>query len=176
MDLGRKYNFVKEKTFSKTVLRIQTLLIRILILLVIFIWIRILLFNLIRIQIQLFDPDPYQFKEVMYLKRYFFLYILTWFSLSLGPIGPNRKAYIVKFSLPVNVIVLIRVAYGSGSQNNLIRIPDPNPGKLYKSLRIRNTDPKVGKQSLISDSTYNFTLWPKFKQTMLIWTVLVFLI
>jgi hypothetical protein len=66
MDLGRKYNFVKEKTFSKTVLRIQTLLIRILILLVILIRIRILLFNLIRIQIQLFDPDPYQFKEVMY--------------------------------------------------------------------------------------------------------------
>ncbi len=51
-------------------LQIQTLLIQIQILLVTFIWIRILLFNLIRIEIQLFDtdPDPYRFKEVMYLK------------------------------------------------------------------------------------------------------------
>jgi hypothetical protein len=35
--------------------------------------------------------------------------------LSVGPTGPNQKAYFVKFSLPVNFVVLIRVAYGSGS-------------------------------------------------------------
>ncbi len=72
------------------------------------------------------DPDPYHFKEVMYLKPYF-LYILTWFSLSVGPTGPNQKTYFVKFSLPVNFVVLIRVAYGSGSNNTRELIPDPDP-------------------------------------------------
>jgi hypothetical protein len=103
------------------VLWIQTLLIRI----------RILLFKLIRIQIRLFDtdPDPYCFKEVMYLKQYF-LYIFTLFSFSVGPKGPNQKAYFVKFCHPVNFVVLIRVAYGSGSyilgNGSRIRIhPDP---------------------------------------------------
>jgi hypothetical protein len=56
----------------KPVLRIQT----------IFLWIQILLFDP--------DPDPYHFKEIMYLKEYF-LYILT------GPPGTNQKAYFVKF-------------------------------------------------------------------------------
>ncbi len=67
---------------------VMTLLIRIRILLFTLIQIRILLFNLIRIR--LFDPDPYpyHFKRVMYLKQYF-LYIVTLFSLSVGPIGPN---------------------------------------------------------------------------------------
>jgi hypothetical protein len=59
--------------------RIQTLLIRILLfilirirnLLFILIWIRIMLFYLIRIRMFDTDPDPYHFKEVMYLKRYF---------------------------------------------------------------------------------------------------------
>ncbi len=50
------------------------------------------------------DPDPYRFKEVIYLKQYF-LYIFTWFSLSVGPIGPTQKVFFVKFSLPVNFIV-----------------------------------------------------------------------
>ncbi len=65
---------------------IQTLLIWIRILLFTLIPIRILFFNLIRIWIWLFDtdPDPYHFKEVMNLKQYF-LYILTCFSLSVGP-------------------------------------------------------------------------------------------
>jgi hypothetical protein len=56
------------------VLRIQILLIRIRILLFTVIRIRILLFNLIRVRIQLFDtdPDPYRFKEVMYLKKYLY--------------------------------------------------------------------------------------------------------
>jgi hypothetical protein len=60
------------------VLRIQTLLIRIRILLFTMILIRILLFNLIRIRIRLFDmvPDPYHFKKLIYLKQYF-LYIFT---------------------------------------------------------------------------------------------------
>ncbi len=62
------------------------------------------------------DPDPYHFKEVMYLKQYrYFVYILTLFSLSIGPTGPNQKAYFVKFSLPVNFVVLIRVAYACES-------------------------------------------------------------
>ncbi len=78
-----------------SMLRIQTLLIR------------ILLFSLIQIRIQLFDPDPdpYHFKEVMYLKQYF-LYTLILFSLSVGPTGSSQKAYLVKFSIPVNFVVL----------------------------------------------------------------------
>jgi hypothetical protein len=68
-------------------------------------------------------PDPYRFKGVMYLKQYF-LYILTWFSLSVGPTGPNEKACFVQFSLPGNV-VLIRVAYGSGSWKMIRILPDP---------------------------------------------------
>ncbi len=56
---------------------------------------------LIRIRLFNLDPDPYCFKEKMYL---------------------HNKAYFVKFSLPINFAVLIRVAYGSGSQNTLIRI------------------------------------------------------
>jgi hypothetical protein len=54
---------------SHAVLRIQTLLIRIRILL--FTLIRIQIFNLIRIRPFDTDPDPYRFKEVMYLKQYF---------------------------------------------------------------------------------------------------------
>jgi hypothetical protein len=102
----------------QAVLRMQTLLIRI----------RILLVTLVVIRIWLFDP--YCFKKVMYLKQYF-LYILTWFSLSVGPTGPNRKAYLVDFSLPVNV-VRIRVAYGSGSWK-MIRIRIHNTG--YKATK-----------------------------------------
>jgi hypothetical protein len=74
------------------------------------------------------DPDPYRFEEVMYLKQYF-LYILTWFSLSVGPTGPNQKAYLVKFFLSVNFFVLIRVAYGPD--------PDPDPRTPGNGSRIR---------------------------------------
>jgi hypothetical protein len=90
----------------EAVLRIQTHLIRI----------RILLFTLIRIRIRLFDtdPKPCHFKEVMNLKRYF-LYIFTSFSLPVGPTGPTQKVFFVQFSLPVNFFVLMRVAYGFGS-------------------------------------------------------------
>jgi hypothetical protein len=56
---------------TAAVLRIQTLLIRIRIMLFTLIRIRILLFNLIRIRPFDTDPDPYRFKEVMYLKQYF---------------------------------------------------------------------------------------------------------
>jgi hypothetical protein len=65
------------------VLRIQTLLRRI----------RILLFTLTRIRIRLFDtdPDPCCFKEVLYLKQYYlFLYIFTWFYLIFLVIRSNR--------------------------------------------------------------------------------------
>jgi hypothetical protein len=75
-------------------------------------------FQLIWIWIRLFDtdlnPGPYPFKEVMNLKQYF-LYIFSWFSLSVGPTRSKHKAYFVKFSLPVNFVLLIREAYGSGS-------------------------------------------------------------
>ncbi len=51
----------------EAVLRIRTLLIRIL--LFTLIRIRILLFKLIRVRIRLFatDPDPYHFKEVLFI-------------------------------------------------------------------------------------------------------------
>jgi hypothetical protein len=54
----------------------------------------------------------------------FIRYILTWFSLSVGPIGPNQKTYryFVKFSLPVNFVVPIWVAYRSWSYNTGERI------------------------------------------------------
>jgi hypothetical protein len=97
-------------------LRIQTLLIQIRTLLFTLIQIRtqlftliqiqILLFNLIQIRIRLFNPDPYCCEEVMHLKQYF-LYIVTLFSLSVGPTGLNQKAYFVKFSLPISFVVLI---------------------------------------------------------------------
>jgi hypothetical protein len=60
---------------------------------------------LIPIRIRLFDtdPDPYRFKEVMYLNGTFF-YILTWFSLSLGPPGTNQQTYVVEFSLGLIVL------------------------------------------------------------------------
>jgi hypothetical protein len=59
-------------------------------------------------------PDPYLFKEV---PKTVVLYSLTWFSLSVGSLRPNQKEcrYYVKFSFPVNFVVLINVAYGSGS-------------------------------------------------------------
>jgi hypothetical protein len=41
-----------------------------------------------------FDTDPYHFIVVMYLKQCF-LNILTWFSLPVGPPGPNHKAYFI---------------------------------------------------------------------------------
>ncbi len=56
------------------------------------------------------DPDPYSFKEVMYLKQYF-LCILTWFSLSVGPTGPNQTAYFVKFLLQIKFVVLIKSSF-----------------------------------------------------------------
>jgi hypothetical protein len=82
---------------------------RILLFTLIPIW--VLLFSLIRIRIQMFDtdPDPYRFKEVMYLKHTFYTSLLDF------PTGPKQKAHFVKFSLPVNFVVLIIVAYGSES-------------------------------------------------------------
>jgi hypothetical protein len=62
------------------VLRIQTLLTRIQILLFTLILIRFLLSN--RIRIRLFDPDPFRSKEVMYLKQYFFIHLYFLFLVS----------------------------------------------------------------------------------------------
>ncbi len=74
-----------------------------------------------------FDTDlyPYRFKKVMYLKQYqFFLYIFT----SVGGLtGPTQKIFFVQFSLPVNFVRLMRVAYGPGSRSST-----PG-GKLYGS-------------------------------------------
>ncbi len=133
-------DFQKISLIIQSLLRIPSLLIRIRILLFTLIWIRILISNLIRIRLFDPDPDPYRFKEVMYLNRYF-LYIFTWFSLSVGPAGPTQKVFFVKFSLPVNLCVhqsslWIRIL------NTLGTDPDPDPEKWYGSLRIRirNTD------------------------------------
>jgi hypothetical protein len=59
-------------SYHLTVLRIQTLLIRIWIMLFTLIRIRIwiLLFSLIRIRLFYTGPDPYRFKKVMHLKQY----------------------------------------------------------------------------------------------------------
>jgi hypothetical protein len=52
--------------------------------------------------------------------------------LSVGPTGPTQKVFFVKYSLPVNFVVLIRVAYGSGTLTPGNRSgPDPDPEKLY---------------------------------------------
>jgi hypothetical protein len=77
----------------------------------------------------------------MYLKQYHtFLYIFTWCSLSVGPTGPTQKLFFVKFSLPVNFVVLIRVLMDPDPKH-LGRETDPDSEKLYGSLRIwiRNT-------------------------------------
>jgi hypothetical protein len=78
------------------VLRIQTLLIQ------------IRLFTLIRIRILTIFQRGNEPKTV------FFIHLNLIFLVS----RPNRtqtKGYFVKFSLPVNFVLLIRVAYGSGS-------------------------------------------------------------
>jgi hypothetical protein len=115
-----------------SLLRIQTTLIWIRILLFTLILIRIRLFTLIRIQIRLTDLDQYCSKEVMYLKRYFW-YILTGFFLSVGPPKPNQKTYFVKFSLLVHFVVLIRRGYRYRSGSG------PGPGNILEQIRIRNT-------------------------------------
>ncbi len=92
------------------------------------------------------DLDPYRFKEVMYLKRYF-LYIFNWFYLSVGPTGPTQTVFFVKFSLPVNFVVLIRVAYGSGSNT---------PGERIRILK-NYTDPYESESAtLVSCCLYKF--------------------
>jgi hypothetical protein len=146
-----------------TVLRIQTLFIRIL--LFTLIRIRILLFNLIWIWIPLFDTvtelECCRFKEVMYLKQYF-SYILTWFSLSVDPPGPNQKASFVKFSLLVHSVVLIRVSYGFGSRSTRNLGMDPDPGKWYGSLRIRirNTSGELwGIYHQFLSKKFNSSMW-----------------
>ncbi len=93
-DLGEK------EPIFKPVLRIQTLLIQIRILLFTLIRIRIPVFNLIWIRIRLFDIDLdlCRFQEVMYLKQYF-LHPKSIFLVSRSkldrPTGLNQKAYFV---------------------------------------------------------------------------------
>jgi hypothetical protein len=134
------------------VLRIQTILIRIRIRILLFtlkrirIW--ILLFKLIRIRIRLFDTDSglYRFKELVYLKQYF-LFILTWFSLSVGLPGPNQKAFWFKFSLPVDVAMLVRI------------VTDPDPWTLGNGSRIRKNYPDPQHcWAILSSSVRVFTL------------------
>jgi hypothetical protein len=62
------------------------------------IWIRLFIFIQIWIRSGLFDkdPDPCCFEVLMYLIWYF-IFILTWFSLSVHPLWPNQQAYIVNF-------------------------------------------------------------------------------
>jgi hypothetical protein len=71
-----------------------------------------------RIRLFYMDPDPDFSGEVMYLKQYrYLLYILTWISLSVGPPGAKQQAYVVKFSVPVYFVLIIRV--GPKSENTL---------------------------------------------------------
>ncbi len=82
-----------------------------------------------------FDPDPgptvwygsgyllFQRGTLMYLKQYF-LYIFTWFFLSVGPTGPTQEVFFVKFSLPVNFVVPSTVLW---SRNNFLSDPDSDP-------------------------------------------------
>ncbi len=107
----RNYNKTCHCSHKIPVLRIQTILIRI----------RILLFTLIRIQIRILLFIWYGsgsdclirirfltvLSKVMYPKQYF-LYILNWISLSVGLPGPNQKAFFVTFSFPVDFVMLIR--------------------------------------------------------------------
>ncbi len=46
------------------------------------------------------DPDPYRFKEVMYLKQYV-LYIFTSFSVSLGPKDPHKRYSLFNSPFPL---------------------------------------------------------------------------
>jgi hypothetical protein len=135
------------------VLQIQTLLIQIRKMLFTFIRIRILLSNLIRIRIRLFgmdpDMDPCCFKEVMYLKQYF-LYIFTWFSMSVSSTGPTQSAY-VKFSLPVNFVGHIWVAEGFGSGSGTI-----TPGERIRIMK-NNTDPYGSGSATLSDTESAFS-------------------
>ncbi len=75
------------------------------------------------------DPDPYGFKEVMYLKQYF-LYIFTWFFLSEGPTGPRQKVFFVKFSLPANFVVPLEKLVDPDPTHPGGGGADPDPEKL----------------------------------------------
>jgi hypothetical protein len=61
------------------------------------------------------DPDPHHFNEVHNVPKTVLFIHLNLIFRNIGPTGPNQKAYFVKFSLLVNFVVLIRVAYGSRS-------------------------------------------------------------
>ncbi len=50
------------------------------------------------------DPDPYRFKEVMYLKRYFLYLFLISLVMSIGPTGPTKPYSLLNF--PVQLILL----------------------------------------------------------------------
>jgi hypothetical protein len=119
------------------------------------------------------DPevDPYCFKEVMYvyLKRYF-LYIFTRFSLSVGPTGPTQKVFFVKFSLPANFVVLIRVGslWIRGTPGERIRIlknyTDPHESgsttlivqRVHETRRIFIETQLFYKTKTMKNSTYIF--------------------
>jgi hypothetical protein len=84
----------------------------------------------------------------MYHRLYFlnnFVYIFTRFSLSIGPTAPTQKVFFVTFSLSVNFVVLIRVPGSLWIRILDNRETDPDPEKLYASLRIRirNTGDKA---------------------------------
>jgi hypothetical protein len=97
-------------------------------------------------------PDPYCFKEVMYLKQYFLhRYILTLFSLSVGQTGPNQKAYCTLLNFPFQFILLCSLAWLMDPD---LKHPDPDPGS-WKMIRIL-TDPDPQHwywQPLVASST-----------------------
>ncbi len=76
---------------------------------------------------------------------YFNILSVNRFSLSVGPTGPNQKAYFVKFSLPVNFVVLIRIAYGSitADQNSVIAGSRFNLSKMKVMVRFKLENKKL---------------------------------
>jgi hypothetical protein len=77
--------------------------------------IRILLSNLIRIRIRQFctDPDPYNFKEVMYLKQYF-TFLLD-FPCQYVQQDPHKKYSLLNSPFQLILLSSFRVTFGSGS-------------------------------------------------------------
>jgi hypothetical protein len=75
--------------------------------------------------------------------------------LSVGPTGPTEKVFFVKFSFPVNFVVLIRVAY-----------MDPDPGKWSGSATL----PEYAGGLILSgaycngDTPPSFTFFAEFKK------------
>ncbi len=113
----------------------------------------------------LYGSNPYCFKEVLSTLNGIFslLYILAWFSLSLGLPRATQLAQIVKFSLPVNFILLFRV----GIRIRIREHSGTNPDKLYGSERIRIRNTSIRNYLLriqLTKNLFRFNIFSKFKK------------